>query len=112
MRVEISGRPSRQSLLVQFLQHVERPTLHFRGHTAGLAEKESDTLRRNARLDKPSAENPRPNFRPALVPLAELSTTKPGRFCDSLPSISDHAPRLGRPNCVEPVFMKSGPERG
>src|SRR5206468_3473195 len=38
----------------------------------------------------------------------DWSTTKPGSVCESLPiPYVTHAPMLGRPNCPEPVFMKS-----
>ena len=40
-------------------------------------------------------------------PPSEVSTTKPGRSSDSLPSpYSSHDPMLGRPGSRKPVFMK------
>src|SRR4029077_156843 len=47
---------------------------------------------------------------PPLVPPAELRTTKPGRSWDSLPRpYVTHEPMLGRPNWVDPVFMRICP---
>src|SRR5678815_245635 len=56
--------------------------------------------------------NPLPQqLSPPLGPLLpELNTTKPGRSLVSDPSpYSTHAPMLGRPNCIVPVFISSWP---
>ena len=47
---------------------------------------------------------------PPEVPTPLESTTKPGRFCDSLPSpYTLQAPIVGRPNWMEPVNRNSCP---
>jgi hypothetical protein len=44
---------------------------------------------------------------PPLVPFALVSTTNPGRSLPSLPNpYSVHDPKLGRPNCCDPVFIR------
>src|SRR3954468_7910349 len=47
---------------------------------------------------------------PPLVPTPELSTTKPGRVCDSLPRpYSAHAPMVGRPTWMLPPKRSNWP---
>ncbi len=47
---------------------------------------------------------------PPLVPLPELSTTKPGKFFDSLPNpYTVQAPSVGRPTCIAPLNSRSWP---
>ena len=76
-------------LFVQVLQRVQAGALHL----ARDARRDS----KGTAPDRPRCATPRPDRSraeircdqfdaPPLVPTPELSTTKPGRFCDSLPS--------------------------
>src|SRR2546422_11709581 len=107
MRAVISGSPTSANCIVLSRRSVSSDALCASpSKPLGLDRYNTGSpVERNGTPAYIVGRNPQPQLlAPPLVPLALLRTTYPGSASDSLPSpYTVQAPRLGRPNCCEPL---------